>query len=110
MKYSKEITEKLRSDYAAQRPVEEIAAELEVQPRSVIAKLSSLGVYKKKEYRTKRGEVPVKKEEYIERIADLLDVSVDILESLEKVNKSVLVMLEKALSCTEPETTNIWTK
>ena len=110
MKYSKEITEKLIADYAAQRPVEEIAAEIEVQPRSVIAKLSSLGVYKKKEYRTKRGEVPVKKEEYIERIADLLDVSVDILESLEKVNKSVLVMLEKALSCTEPETTNIWTK
>jgi hypothetical protein len=97
MKYTKEITDKLIADYAAQRPIEEIAAELDVQPRSVIAKLSSLGVYKKKEYRTKRGEVPVKKEEYIERIAKLLDVQVDILESLEKVNKSVLALLEKTL-------------
>lgn len=109
MKYTKEITEKLVADYAAQRPIEEIAAELEVQPRSVIAKLSSLGVYKKKEYRTKRGEIPVKKEEYIERIAGLLDVSVDILESLEKVNKSVLALLEKTLLDSKPEQEkNIW--
>ena len=111
MKYTKEITEKLVADYLAEIPVEEIAKELDVQPRSVIAKLSSLGVYKKKEYRTKRGEIPVKKEEYIERIADLLDVSVDILESLEKVNKSVLALLEKTLlEAKSPEATNMWEK
>jgi len=111
MKYTKEITEKLVADYLAEIPVEEIAAELDVQPRSVIAKLSSLGVYKKKEYRTKRGEIPVKKEEYIERIANLLDVSVDILESLEKVNKSVLALLEKTLlEAKEPEAANMWKK
>ena len=109
MKYTKEITEKLIADYLAERPVEEMAAELDVQPRSVIAKLSSLGVYKKKEYRTKRGEIPVKKEEYIERIAELLNVSVDILESLEKVNKSVLALLEKTLLEAKPvEEKNIW--
>lgn len=109
MKYTKEITEKLVADYLAEVPVEDIAKELDVQPRSVIAKLSSLGVYKKKEYRTKRGEIPVKKEEYIERIADLLDVSVDILESLEKVNKSVLALLEKTLKeAKEPVDENIW--
>ena len=111
MKYTKEITEKLVADYLAEIPVEEIAAELDVQPRSVIAKLSSLGVYKKKEYRTKRGEIPVKKEEYIERIANLLDVSVDILESLEKVNKSVLALLEKTLlEAKEPEQSKMWKK
>jgi hypothetical protein len=41
--------------------------------------------------------VPIKKEEYIERIAQLLDVSAEILESLEKVNKSVLQLLERKL-------------
>ena len=109
MKYTKDITDKLIADYMAEIPVEEIAAALEVQPRSVIAKLSSLGVYKKKEYRTKRGEIPVKKEEYIERIAHLLNVSADILESLEKVNKSVLALLEKTLvEAKAEEPTNMW--
>ena len=110
MKYTKEITDKLVADYLAEIPVEEIAAGLDVQPRSVIAKLSSLGVYKKKEYRTKRGEIPVKKEEYIERIAKLLDVSLDVLESLEKVNKNVLALLEKTLLESKVEQpANMWT-
>ena len=110
MKYTKEITDKLIADYLAEIPVEEIAAELDVQSRSVIAKLSSLGVYKKKEYRTKRGEIPVKKEEYIERIAKLLNVSLDVLESLEKVNKNVLALLEKTLiDAKVEEPKNIWT-
>ena len=54
-------------------------------------------MYKKKEYLTKRGELPIKKEEYIERIANLLDVNAEILESLEKVNKSVLALIERRL-------------
>ena len=68
-----------------------------VPDRSIIAKLSSLGVYKKKEYLTKRGEVPVKKEEYIDRIAKLLDVNAEFLESLEKVNKAVLALISLKL-------------
>lgn len=97
MKYTKEISDKLVNEYEAGRPVEDMAAELGVPTRSVIAKLSSLGVYKKKGYLTKRGEIPVKKEEYIERIAKLLEVNAEQLESLEKVNKSVLALLEKNL-------------
>lgn len=97
MKYTKEQTDRLKQDYLNEVPVEEIAAELDVPVRSVIAKLSALGVYKKKEYRNKRGEIPVKKEEYIQRIAELLEVNIDILESLEKANKNVLQLLEKAL-------------
>ena len=98
MKYDHETTEKLKQDYLAGVPVPDLAAALGVPDRSVIAKLSSLGVYKKKEYLTKRGEVPVKKEEYIERIAKLLQVNSDMLESLEKVNKSVLALIEKKLT------------
>jgi len=98
MKYDKETTDKLVADYKSGIPVADIAAALDVPPRSVIAKLSSMGVYERKKYLTKRGEVPIKKEEYIERIAALLDVNQEILESLEKVNKNVLILLTKALA------------
>jgi hypothetical protein len=103
VKYTQEITKKLIDQYQSGTEVGAIAAMMTIEhgepipERSIIAKLSSLGVYKKKEYLTKRGEVPIKKEEYIERIAQLLDVSAEILESLEKVNKSVLQLLERKL-------------
>jgi len=98
MKYTKEITDKLIKDYKQGIPVTQLAVELEVPERSVIAKLSSLGVYQKKQYLNKRGELPVKKSEHIERLALLLDVPSDQLESLEKVNKGVLVLLERKLT------------
>lgn len=85
------------AEYLKQFNLDEAGTPMEVPERSIIAKLSSLGVYRKKEYLTKRGEVPVKKEEYIDRIAAHLKVNVELLESLEKVNKSVLIMLNNAL-------------
>lgn len=100
MKYTPEITTKIAAAYKEKPDLETVAAlaaEYNVPDRSIIAKLSSLGIYQKKTYLTKRGEVPVKKDEYIDRIAALLDVNLDMLESLEKVNKSVLVLLEKRL-------------
>lgn len=98
MKYTPEVTNKLVADYQAGVSTEELAAQLDVPVRSVIAKLSSLGVYQKKTYLNKRGEVPIKKGEYIDRLAVLLNVSIDRLESLEKVNKNVLKLLEDALT------------
>lgn len=98
MKYTPEVTTKLVADYQSGVLTEELAAQLDVPVRSVIAKLSSLGVYQKKSYLNKRGEIPVKKEEYIDRLAVLLNVSIDRLESLEKVNKNVLKLLEDALT------------
>ena len=103
MKYTKEITDKLIADYKAGIAVATIAAALDVPERSVIAKLSSLGVYTKKSYVNKRGEVPVKKSEHIERIAELLDVDEELLESLEKVNKTVLKLIENKLSESDPQ-------
>ena len=97
MKYTNEATKKLIEDYKAGVTVPELAAMLEVPERSIIAKLSSLGVYQKKTYLNKRGEVPTKKAEHIERIAELLEVNLELLESLEKVNKQVLIMIEKNL-------------
>jgi len=98
MKYTKEICDRMVADYTSGVPAATIALQLDVPERSVIAKLSSLGVYQKKSYLNKRGEVPVKKSEHIERIATLLDTNLELLESLEKVNKTVLVMIERALS------------
>ena len=104
MKYTKEISDKLVADYLSGVSTLDLSEQLStahaeaVPERSIIAKLASLGVYKKKEYLTKRGETPVKKEEYIERIAKLLDVNAEILESLEKVNKSVLALIERKLT------------
>lgn len=103
MKYTKEITDKLLHDYSQNRPIPEMALELSVPPRSIIAKLSSLGVYKKKTYTNKRGEVPTKKSVHIERIAQLLGLDLELCESLEKVNKLVLVALEAKLSPTSSE-------
>ena len=103
MKYTKEITDKLIADYKAGVSVAQIATELDVPERSVIAKLSSLGVYTKKSYVNKRGEVPVKKSEHIERIAELLEVDEELLESLEKVNKTVLKLIEAKLAQADPQ-------
>lgn len=98
MKYDATTTQKLLSLYGLGATTVDLAVEFDVPERSIIAKLASLGVYKRKEYVNKRGEVPVKKEEYIERIAKLLNTNVELLESLEKVNKNVLRMLEVALT------------
>jgi hypothetical protein len=114
IKYTPELTTRISAMYTGaggsneKKSVTDICAELllegiEVPERSIIAKLSSLGVYKKKEYLTKRGETPIKKEEYIERISVLLDVNQDMLESLEKVNKSVLALLTNKLSSVQTD-------
>ena len=98
MKYTKEIIDRMVADYKSQVPVGDIARQLDLPERSIIAKLSSLGVYQKKTYLNKRGEVPVRKAEHIERIATLLDCDLELLESLEKVNKVVLKLIESRLS------------
>jgi sulfur carrier protein ThiS len=97
MKYTPESTKQLISDYQAGVTVDQLAEQLQVPERSIIAKLSSLGVYQKKQYLNKRGEVPTKKAAHIERIAELLKCNIELLESLEKVNKTVLVMIERNL-------------
>jgi transcription initiation factor TFIIIB Brf1 subunit/transcription initiation factor TFIIB len=99
MKYDKETTARLLELYGdgTSTKLDDIAAALSVPKRSVIAKLSSLGLYKKAPYVTKQGLPPIKKEEYIEKIAAALEVNLELLESLEKCNKNVLKLLLEAL-------------
>lgn len=97
MKYTTEMMKHITEVYLANPcldTVRELAKHYEVSDRSIIAKLSATGIYKKKEYVNKRGEPPTKKEEYIERIADLLDMNIELMESMEKVTKTVLVLME----------------
>ena len=85
-----------KSDPSAQVPSE----------RSIIAKLSTLGVYKKKQYLTKRGEIPVRKAEYIQMLSDMLSVDVETLESMEKINKNVLILLVNKIKSLEDTLSN----
>ena len=103
MKYNKELTDRIVEQYKSGQSAKQIAETLGVADRSIIAKLSSLGVYQKKTYVNKRGEVPVKKYEMIEELAQLLEVPSDQLESLEKVNKSVLILLKRRLLDPKPQ-------
>ena len=109
MKYTPEIEKKISEQYLSGVGVKEIAAEIGVPDRSVIAKLSSLGIYQRKRYVSKQGTAPIKKEEYIERISKMLDINIDLLESLEKVTKTALALIEKQVA-TKIETSREKTK
>ena len=95
--YTPELSKEIVEKYQAGVPVKEIALNINTSERSVISKLTSLGVYKRKTYVNKRGEPPMKKEKYIEELALCLGVDPDRLESLEKANKNVLILLLNAL-------------
>ena len=90
IEYTHEITKSLVAQFAAGVPVCDLASQFGTTERSIIAKLSSMGLYKKKAYVGKTGEPPVKKEFYVEKLAELLEIDIDLAESLGKVNKGIL--------------------
>ena len=94
MKYSAELTNNLKNLFEVQKlSVPQIADQLGTTPRSVIAKLSSMGLYRKKPYLSKTGQPPLPKETILDEVALELQVTVDQLESLEKTNKRVLLLI-----------------
>lgn len=97
MRYTREITDRLVQEYTAGTSVEKLAETLQVPSRSIIAKLSSLGVYQRKQYVSKLGTPPRKKSDYIEKIAQLLQLDLELCESLEKTNKLLLGKIEDRL-------------
>jgi hypothetical protein len=70
--------------------------------RSVVAKLSREGVYRKKEYVSKTGEKPVKKDAHAEAIGAILQLSEGEVDSLTKANKSALKTIFEALANSRP--------
>ena len=77
--------------------VKALAATLGKTERSVIAKLSREGVYKKAEYATKTGEKPAKKDALVGEIAEAMHVNEDTLDGLEKAPKTVLKLILTAI-------------
>jgi predicted transcriptional regulator len=100
--YTPEQTAKMVADYSAGVTVESIAESLGKTVRSVVAKLSREGVYRKKEYVSKTGEKPVKKDAHAEAIGAILQLSEGEVDSLTKANKSALKTIFEALANSRP--------
>lgn len=96
--YTPEQTLKIVADYQQGVAVEQIADAMGKSVRSIVAKLSREGVYKKKEYVTKQGEPVVKKDQHADAIGALLGLSEPDTESLTKANKQALRRIFEALS------------
>ena len=88
--YTPEQTQQVVADYLQGVSVEQIAESLGKSVRSIVAKLSREGVYKRKEYATKQGDAPISKDSLADQIAQIVGLSEADAESLTKANKSAL--------------------
>lgn len=94
--YTPEIIDRIKTEYLKSPSLvtaRRLAGEIGATERSIIAKLSAMGVYQRKQYTTKMGGVPIKKEVYIDQIAKMLNIDTAILDSMEKVTKQALILL-----------------
>lgn len=99
--YTPEMVAEMLEMYAVtptKETVETLATKFGKTTKSVIAKLSREGVYKKAERVTKAGEPVVKKDEMVGRIANLVGVTEDKLDGLEKAPKVALKLIFDALA------------
>ena len=78
--------------------VAELAAEFGKTSRSIVAKLSREGVYKKAEYVAKNGAKPETKEAKVEKIAKALGVAAEKLGGLEAATKVALDLILAAVT------------
>lgn len=102
LNYTPEQVAALRADYADGVSVEMIAEKLGKSVRSIVAKLSREGVYQKKEYVSKTGEKPVKKDTVADAIGAVLLLTEAETESLTKANKTALAKIFSALAASKP--------
>lgn len=100
--YTPEQTLQMVADYQAGMSVETLAQNLGKSVRSVVAKLSREGVYKKKTYVSKTGEPVVKKDAHADAIGAILGLPENDIESLTKANKSALKAIFDALANSKP--------
>ncbi len=96
--YTPEQTAQLVEQYNSGITVESLAETFGKSVRSIVAKLSREGVYKKKEYVTKTGESPVAKDTLADKIGVLCGLSEPETESLTKANKTALQKILQKVS------------
>lgn len=102
LNYTPEQTARVLEMYAEGVTVESIAETFGKTTRSIIAKLSREGVYKKKEYLTKTGEKVEKKDQTADAIGAVLGLTEAEVESLTKANKTALRKIFAALANSKP--------
>ncbi len=100
--YTAEQTIAMVAEYKNGATVEALAEKMGKTVRSIVAKLSREGVYKKKEYKTKTGEAVVKKDAHAEAIGAILRLSEGEVDSLTKANKTALAKIFDALANSKP--------
>lgn len=98
--YTPEQTVQLVQDYQSGVTVESLAETFGKSVRSIVAKLSREGVYKKKEYVSKTGESPVAKDTLADNIASWCNLTESETESLTKANKTALQKILVKVSIT----------
>ena len=100
--YTPEQTQAIINDYQNGVSVEVIAENLGKTVRSIVAKLSREKVYIKKEYKTKNGLSPIKKDVHADAIGAILRLPENDIESLTKANKNALKAIFEALANSKP--------
>ena len=100
--YTPEQTAQIIADYQAGLSVEIIADNLGKTVRSIVAKLSREKVYIAKEYKTKNGLSPIKKDVHADAIGAILRLPENDIESLTKANKNALKVIFEALANSKP--------
>jgi len=100
--YTPEQTVQIIADYQAGLSVDNIAEKMGKTVRSIVAKLSREKVYIKKEYKSKTGDSPVKKDIHADAIGAILRLPENDIESLTKANKNALKAIFEALANSKP--------
>ena len=92
--YTQEMVEFISDQYTAvptRATVDALAEKFNKTPRSIIAKLSALGLYIKAERVTKRGEPVVRKDELVAQVQASVGVELPSLAKMTKVDLQNLI-------------------
>lgn len=96
--YTAKEVEKLKTIYdETPASIEILVQELNKTKKSIVGKLAILGIYKKRPYATKQGEVPVTKKELVTEISAMFLLDYEDFEGMEKMPKKVLKLLHSKL-------------
>ena len=94
--YTTEQTAEIVAAYLAnpaKGTVEALAVQFGKTSRSIVAKLSREGVYKKAVYVSKTGAKPVRKNEIVCEIAKAIGIDADKLDGMEAATKNALLLI-----------------
>jgi len=107
--YTPEQVERMEQVYTAaesdadrKAAVKSLAAEFGKHTRSIVAKLSHMGIYQRPERKTKGGDPVETKEKLADRIASFVGINPET-SGLAKANKSALRALVKFCEATQEE-------